>query len=491
VASNALWAYDPVKKHAVTQAGSAAFTYSYDANGNAITRNGQSIGWDAYNYPTLINNSASENVTLSYNGNHQRWKQVYVNAGVTETTHYIGGLLEKVNVGGVDDYRHYIYGGGTTAVALMSRTSSGVNSTRYLLVDHQQSPASIRDASGNLVVNESFTAYGARRNPSTWSGAASSSDLNAIAAVSRQGYSGQTALGNLGLNHMNGRVQDAVTGVFLSADPYLTEPGNTQNYNRYSYVYNNPLSNVDPSGFGAVPFNPWTDCLWTDSTTYYCSPQTWAVDLYTCKSYGSPSCPFSGPTAFAKCVVGCDPGRATSTFAAPPSSGGSYGGPATCPPGKAFKCNASVQAQGTPCSLVAPTGQYGLSAADYPDARFDPTTAAMLSDALANLNAQGIVPVITSGYRPPNVQAAQFTNAFALNLAPVSWHEAGQAVDFGPNNNRGNMGAITAALTQSGFVWGGTFVSPGPDPRHFQSQPAGTRPSAALVAACFNASGAH
>jgi uncharacterized protein RhaS with RHS repeats len=42
---------------------------------------------------------------------------------------------------------------------------------------------------------------------------------------------------------------DAITGRFLSADPYISEPGNTQNFNRYGYVYNNPLSYVDPSGF--------------------------------------------------------------------------------------------------------------------------------------------------------------------------------------------------------------------------------------------------
>jgi RHS repeat-associated protein len=56
-------------------------------------------------------------------------------------------------------------------------------------------------------------------------------------------------LDNLNLTHMNGRVYDPVVGRFLSADPYITEPGNTQNHNRYSYVSNNPLSLVDPSGF--------------------------------------------------------------------------------------------------------------------------------------------------------------------------------------------------------------------------------------------------
>ena len=109
--------------------------------------------------------------------------------------------------------------------------------------------SSILNADGSTLVNESYTADGLRRNPTTWSGSASSVDLSVSAGVTRQGYTWQTALGNMGLNHMNGRVQDAITGVFLSPDPYISEPGNPQNYNRYSYVLNNPLSFTDPSGY--------------------------------------------------------------------------------------------------------------------------------------------------------------------------------------------------------------------------------------------------
>jgi hypothetical protein len=55
----------------------------------------------------------------------------------------------------------------------------------------------------------------------------------------------------MGLNHMNGRVEDAVTGRFLSADPFIPDPTNPQSYNRYSYVNNNPLTFSDPSGFSS------------------------------------------------------------------------------------------------------------------------------------------------------------------------------------------------------------------------------------------------
>jgi hypothetical protein len=44
-------------------------------------------------------------------------------------------------------------------------------------------------------------------------------------------------------------VEDSITGRFLSPDPYISNPDNPQNFNRYSYVLNNPLTYIDPTGF--------------------------------------------------------------------------------------------------------------------------------------------------------------------------------------------------------------------------------------------------
>lgn len=243
------WIYSATKKHAVTQAsvGSNSYSYGYDNNGNVTTRNGYSITWNKFSFPTLIN-GAGESVALSYDANMRRWKQVYTQGVVTETTIYIGGLLEKVTTGGATDWRHSIQANGER-VSIVSRSSSGANTTRYVLEDHEGSVEKLLSSSGTTTVGESFSAFGARRNPATWSGAPTSSDLSTINGISRDGFTGHTALGSLGLNHMNGRVQDALTGRFLSADPFVTEPGTTQGFNRYSYVYNNPLSYTDPTGF--------------------------------------------------------------------------------------------------------------------------------------------------------------------------------------------------------------------------------------------------
>ena len=48
---------------------------------------------------------------------------------------------------------------------------------------------------------------------------------------------------------MNGRVYDPYLARFISADPFIQEPTNSQSLNRYSYTWNNPVNGVDPSGY--------------------------------------------------------------------------------------------------------------------------------------------------------------------------------------------------------------------------------------------------
>lgn len=66
---------------------------------------------------------------------------------------------------------------------------------------------------------------------------------------SARGFTDHEHLDAVGLIHMNGRVYDPELGRFMSADPFVQAPYNSQSYNRYSYVFNNPLSFTDPSGY--------------------------------------------------------------------------------------------------------------------------------------------------------------------------------------------------------------------------------------------------
>jgi RHS repeat-associated protein len=126
-----------------------------------------------------------------------------------------------------------------------------------VLEDHQGSATNLLSSTGTSIVKESFSAFGNRRNPATWSGEPTAADLTAINGVTREGYTWQTALGAMGLNHMNGRIEDAVSGRFISPDPNIPDPMNTGDYNRYAYVNSNPMAFTDPTGFAGMTHG-WT-----------------------------------------------------------------------------------------------------------------------------------------------------------------------------------------------------------------------------------------
>lgn len=53
------------------------------------------------------------------------------------------------------------------------------------------------------------------------------------------------------LIHMNGRVYGYNLGRFMSVDPLIHSEAGSQGINPYSYIFNNPLSGTDPSGYDA------------------------------------------------------------------------------------------------------------------------------------------------------------------------------------------------------------------------------------------------
>jgi hypothetical protein len=66
---------------------------------------------------------------------------------------------------------------------------------------------------------------------------------------------------------MNGRLYDPLLRRFLNADENIQDPNNTQNYNKYGYVLNNPLMYNDPSGeLWFLPFVLLAEFLVVNST---------------------------------------------------------------------------------------------------------------------------------------------------------------------------------------------------------------------------------
>jgi RHS repeat-associated protein len=116
---------------------------------------------------------------------------------------------------------------------------------RYIHGDHLGSSQVITDEDGELVHVQRFDPFGApidpEVDPTAKSGDAATKNI-------RRGFTGHETDVETGLVNMGGRIYDPRVGRFMQADPIL-QPGWSQTLNRYSYVANNPLNAVDPSGF--------------------------------------------------------------------------------------------------------------------------------------------------------------------------------------------------------------------------------------------------
>ena len=238
------YTYHATKKHAVVNAGGTG--YGYDGNGNLISRGGATVSWSSFNYPTYLADPNGYSAQFSYAPDRSRWRQVSSYSGATETTIYVGGLLEKFTNAVTTHWKHIVP--TPSGEVQVIRRTNGTSETLYVTTDPLGSTDAVLNAAGTVVMRASFAAYGERR-ASHWQGAPSAGEWQAIANTTRRGYTGHEAIDNVMLVHMNGRVFDPRIGRFTSADPFIDGSASTQGWNRYGYVHGRVMSATDPSGF--------------------------------------------------------------------------------------------------------------------------------------------------------------------------------------------------------------------------------------------------
>ena len=222
--------------HAVTSAGSKSF--GYDVYGNMTQNGATNLTYTSFDKPALIQ-SGTLTATFKYGPDNARF---YQNTNGKETYYLAGGQYEEIIEGGILTQKSYVGG-----VLLHSKTGT-TEQVRYLHRDHLGSVEAISDEAGNRVERFAFAPFGQRRMED-WS------DGTTFSGTTTEGFTGHEHLDDFVLIHMGGRVYDPVIGRFLSADPFVQAPGNTLSYNRYSYVFNNPLSYTDPSGYQGNPLD--------------------------------------------------------------------------------------------------------------------------------------------------------------------------------------------------------------------------------------------
>ncbi|HFK5506811.1 RHS repeat domain-containing protein [Elizabethkingia anophelis] len=147
------------------------------------------------------------------------------------------GSFEVVRNNTTGEEKHVLYIGNTpydsNLVYLKDFTQSS-GSYRFLHKDYLGSILAISDEEGNLLEEAHFDAWGRLATGGT--------------NLLNRGYTSHEHFDDVGIIHMNGRLYDPLLRRFLNADENIQDPNNTQSYNKYGYVLNNPLMYNDPNG---------------------------------------------------------------------------------------------------------------------------------------------------------------------------------------------------------------------------------------------------
>lgn len=139
-----------------------------------------------------------------------------------------------------------------------------------------------------------------------------------------RGFTGHEHVDAVQLIHMNGRMYDPALGRFLSVDPVIQFPSNSQSLNPYSYILNNPLSGRDPSGYAVCRTTDNSSCLLGDggvNTVVDGSGKTVSTVIATNKGAGL-NFSFSNGGSLAATFTGKS-GEITRVLGGPPSEIGS------------------------------------------------------------------------------------------------------------------------------------------------------------------------
>jgi RHS repeat-associated protein len=236
--------------------------YYYDHNGDLTLRSdGLEIDYTPFRRPETITAPDGETIDYRYSA---AWRAVRRHSSTDGVTLMIGGLYERRLPPGVTDPRvdsYLVRANGRTVARVERFIDLGASvpcppppqscpppevteEVVYLHDDQEGSIDVVSGADGGIVQRVSFDAWGKPRDPD-W-GVVGSFDQELEVNV---GYTGHAGALDAGLINMGGRMYDPVIARHTGPDPFVPAPVFSQSHNRYSYVLNNPLTHVDPTGY--------------------------------------------------------------------------------------------------------------------------------------------------------------------------------------------------------------------------------------------------
>jgi len=166
--------------------------------------------------------NSTEITEFVYDGDGGRVKKITPNG----TTIYIGSLYE---INGSLTKKHIFLGSNR----IVSVESTGER--YYYHSDHIGSSNIITDSTGSQAQLLEYYPFGETK-------------LNQGSDITNYKFTGKELDASTELYYYGARYYDAELGRFISADMYVQDSSNPQNFNRYTYCFNNPLNYIDPTG---------------------------------------------------------------------------------------------------------------------------------------------------------------------------------------------------------------------------------------------------
>lgn len=218
----------------------------------------QSIGYNENNDPTFIDGVIGDAAfsygltnmrqVVSYGGNFSATTEGQFTKFYSED-----GSFEVTVDNTTGQEKHVLYIGGSpyeADILYLKDYSKNEASYHYLHKDYLGSILAITDINGKKLEQRHYDAWGNITHLKIGNGAVITDQalIKQTALLLDRGYTSHEHFQELGIIHMNGRLYDPILRRFLNADENIQEPFNTQNYNKYGYVFNNPLLYNDPSG---------------------------------------------------------------------------------------------------------------------------------------------------------------------------------------------------------------------------------------------------
>jgi RHS repeat-associated protein len=235
---------------------------SYDANGNLLSDGAHNYTWDG----NWGNPSAIDSVSLTYDALGRMVEQNR-NGSYTQIVYAPnGGKLALMNGQSLQKAFMPLPGGGTAVY----------NSTGLAYYRHPDWLGSSRLATPPSRTVYGYTGYAPFGENYEGQG---STDLS-FTGQNQDTVSGTLTNTSPGLYDFPYREYDPAQGRWISPDPAgsaAVDPTNPQSWNRYSYVMNNPLANIDPTGL---------DCIYVTSLNPLVAPIVLSGDCVSTNDNG-------------------------------------------------------------------------------------------------------------------------------------------------------------------------------------------------------------